>query len=77
MTRVMDPSTLDLPFFRLFLSHYMGRRLIQLTQFFFIDFFFLISSFNIVFDWELYFMIYSDLFFVRLSQSHDLEIVLN
>jgi hypothetical protein len=39
--------------------------------------FFLISSINVVFDWELGLMICFGLFFIRLSWSYDPVIVLN
>ena len=46
-------------------------------SFFLIDFFFSISSFNIVFDWELDFMIYFGLIFMRLFWPHNLGIMFN
>jgi hypothetical protein len=51
--------------------------LVDWLSFFLIDFFFSISSFNIVFDWELGFIIYFGLTFMRLSWPHDLGIMLN
>jgi len=60
MTRVTGLSTLDFLLIGLSSSYDVGcefSELTQLTQFFLIDFF-LISSFNIVFYWELCFMIF-------------------
>jgi hypothetical protein len=61
------------------MSHDPSRvfgKLIILTRFFLIDFF-KIPSFNIVFEWELGFMIYFGLIFMRLSRLHDPRIVFN
>jgi hypothetical protein len=80
MTRVTCCSTLDLLFIRLSLSYDPSRvfgGLTQLTQFFLIDFFFIISSFTIIFDWKLSFMICFGLFFIKLSQPYDQRIMLN
>jgi hypothetical protein len=83
MTRVTSLSTLSLLFIGLSASHDSDREfsgLIQLTQLFFFFFlidFPLISSFNIVFNWKLGFMICFGLFLIRLFLSHDPIIVLN
>jgi hypothetical protein len=82
ITQVMGPSTFDLFFIRLSTSHDLScefSKLTQLTCFFSFlkKYFSSISSFNIVFDWELGFIIYLCLFFIRLSQLHDPIIVLN
>jgi hypothetical protein len=68
------------------ICHLCNQRLVifeRVWQFNLIDliffnwFFLLILSFNIVFDWELGFMTYYALLFIRLFQSHDLKMMLN
>ena len=78
----MGPSILNIVFIGFSLSHDLSQecdRLTQLTQFFlnWLSFFLLILSFNIVFDWELSFMICFNLLFIMLFQPHDPGIVFN
>ena len=67
ITRVMGPSTLNFFFIVLSSSHDSGYEFVTPPN----------SSFNIVFHWELRFMICFNLLFIRLSWSHNLKIVLN
>jgi len=78
MIWITGPSALDFIFVGMFSSHDLGHRFSELTQLtHFFCFFFSILSFNIVFHWELDFMICFNLVFIRISRLHDLRMVLN
>jgi len=74
MTWVISPSTLNFDFYLIFSVLWLRSWVWQVNP---IDsfFFLLISSFNIVYDWELGFTTYFGLFFIRLSRPYDSKII--